>query len=69
MLQWQTGAPMAQRTLFFVAIGLYVWAKLFEVADQAVFQALNVISGHTIKHVLAVAAALVLAIAFAKRSR
>jgi hypothetical protein len=69
VLQWQTDAPMAQRTLFFVAIGLYVWAKLFEVADQAVFQALNVISGHTIKHVLAVAAALVLAIAFAKRSR
>ncbi|MEJ7808736.1 MAG: hypothetical protein WKG03_22795, partial [Telluria sp.] len=28
VLQWQSGTPMAQRTLFFVAIGLYVWAKL-----------------------------------------
>lgn len=68
VLQWQSGAPMAQRTLFFVAIGLYVWAKLFEVADQAVFQVLGFVSGHTIKHLLAVGAALVLARAYAKRS-
>lgn len=68
VLQWQSGAPMAQRTLFFVAIGLYVWAKLFEVADQAVLQALGFVSGHTIKHLLAVAAAFVLARAFARRS-
>ena len=68
VLQWQSGAPMAQRTLFFVAIGLYVWAKLFEVADQAVFQALGFVSGHTIKHLLAVGAAFVLARAFARRS-
>jgi hypothetical protein len=67
VLQWQCGAPMAQRTLFFVAIGLYVWAKLFEVADLAVFQALGFVSGHTMKHVLAVAAAFVLAMAFVRR--
>ncbi|WP_426210653.1 hypothetical protein [Massilia sp. TWP1-3-3] len=67
VLQWQSGAPMAQRTFFFVAIGLYVWAKLFEVADQAVFQALGFVSGHTLKHLLAVAAAFVLAFAFARR--
>ncbi|WP_426106941.1 hypothetical protein [Massilia sp. TSP1-1-2] len=67
VLQWQSGALMAQRTLFFVAIGLYVWAKLFEVADQAVFQALGFVSGHTLKHLLAVAAAFVLAFAFARR--
>ncbi len=68
VLQWQSGAPMKQRTLFFVAIGLYVWAKLFEMADQAVLQALGFVSGHTIKHLLAVAAAFVLAKAFAARS-
>lgn len=68
VLQWQSGAPMAQRTLFFVAIGLYVWAKLFELADQAVLQALGFVSGHTIKHLLAVLAALVLARAFARRN-
>jgi hypothetical protein len=68
LMQWQAGTPMPQRTLFFAAIGLYVWAKLFELADQAVFQALGVVSGHTIKHVLAVAAAAVLAKAFAQRT-
>lgn len=67
VLQWQSGTPMAQRTLFFVAIGLYVWAKLFEVADQAVLQALGVVSGHTVKHLLAVLAAFVLVRAFARR--
>ena len=67
VLQWQSNTPMAQRTLFFVAIGLYVWAKLFEVADQAVLQALGFVSGHTIKHLLAVAAACVLARAFTRR--
>ncbi len=68
VLQWQSGAPLPQRTLFFAAIGLYIFAKLFEVADQAVLQALGVVSGHTIKHLLAVAAAFVLAKAFAART-
>ena len=67
VLQWQSGTPMAQRTLFFAAIGLYVWAKLFEVADAAVLQALGFVSGHTLKHLLAVAAAFVLAKGFARR--
>lgn len=69
VLQWQARAPMAQRTAFFIAIVLYVWAKLFEVADLAVFEALGVISGHTIKHILATLAAAVLAFQFARRSR
>lgn len=67
VLQWQARAPFAQRTAFFIAIVLYVWAKLFEVADSAVFQALDVMSGHTIKHILATLAALVLARQFARR--
>ncbi|QYF93196.1 hypothetical protein KY495_21325 [Massilia sp. PAMC28688] len=69
VLQWQARAPMAQRTAFFIAIVLYVWAKLFEVADHAVLDALDVMSGHTIKHVLATLAAFVLARQFARRSR
>ncbi len=68
VLQWQARAPMAQRTAFFIAIVLYVWAKLFEVADLAVFEALDVMSGHTIKHILATLAALVLARQFARRN-
>lgn len=69
VLQWQARAPMAQRTAFFIAIVLYVWAKLFEVADHAILEALDIISGHTIKHVLATLAAFVLTRQFARRGR
>jgi hypothetical protein len=60
MLQWQARAPLAQRTGFIVAIALYVLAKMFELADAPVFQALGVVSGHTVKHLLAALAAFVL---------
>jgi len=59
-LQWQTGAPTGRRIAFTLAIILYVFAKLFEVADAQVFQAFGVLSGHTIKHLLAALAAFVL---------
>ena len=39
-------------------LGLYAAAKLMELADQAVLDALGVTSGHTLKHLLAAAAAL-----------
>jgi hypothetical protein len=60
LLQWQARAPMAQRWTFGAAIALYVLAKLCEGADQALFAALGVVSGHTLKHLLASTAALVL---------
>ena len=60
VLHWQAGAPMARRAAFALAIVLYVLAKLCEVADGAVFEALGVVSGHTLKHLLATAAAFVL---------
>jgi hypothetical protein len=59
-LQWQSGASMAKRTAFVVAIALYVLAKMFELADAPVFQAFGMLSGHTVKHVLAAIAAYVL---------
>jgi hypothetical protein len=37
--------------LFYVVLGLYVLAKVFEAADSFVFEAIAV-SGHTIKHLL-----------------
>jgi len=61
LLQWQTAAPMAQRRAFGLAIVLYVLAKLCEVGDQALFDALGFISGHTLKHLLATLAAFTLA--------
>ena len=40
------------------AIGLYLLAKLLEMRDAQVFEALGLVSGHTLKHLLAAAAAL-----------
>lgn len=45
---------------WWMALGFYAAAKVFEGADQPVFEALGVASGHTIKHLLAAAAAGVL---------
>lgn len=60
-LQWQSGAPSAQRRAFGIAIGLYVLAKLCELADGAILHAIHALSGHTFKHLFATLAALVLA--------
>jgi hypothetical protein len=58
--QWIYGSSRADRGAFGVAIGLYALAKVFELNDHVVFDALTYVSGHTIKHLLAVAAAAVL---------
>ena len=65
LLQWQSGAPAGRRAAFMLAIMLYVLAKLCELADQPVFDATGAVSGHTLKHVLATLAALVLMRQFA----
>ncbi|PHV10218.1 alkaline phytoceramidase [Chitinimonas sp. BJB300] len=57
LLQWQHARPMGERRLFGLAIGLYVLAKLFELEDQPVFALLGLLSGHTIKHLIATLAA------------
>jgi hypothetical protein len=63
---WQAihGSPRHERIAFGVAIALYVLAKIAEVADRAIFDALGVVSGHTLKHLLAAggAAAIVAAL-------
>jgi hypothetical protein len=60
-LQWQSGAVPAQRRAFGIAIGLYVLAKVCELADGAILGAVHAVSGHTLKHLFATLAALVLA--------
>ena len=40
-----------------VVLVLYAAAKLLEIADHAVLEWLTVLSGHTLKHLLAAAAA------------
>jgi hypothetical protein len=65
LVQWQSNAPMAQRRAFGLAIVLYVLAKLCEIGDRTLFDALSFISGHTLKHILATLAAFTLASQFA----
>jgi hypothetical protein len=59
---WQAiyGAPRRDRIWFGVAVLLYVLAKLAEVWDHELLARLGWISGHTLKHLLATAAAGVL---------
>jgi hypothetical protein len=59
---WQSiyGAPPRDRAAFGWALALYVAAKFAELADYQVLAALGVLSGHTLKHLLATAAAAVI---------
>jgi hypothetical protein len=52
-------APRDRRVAFGAAAALYVLAKAAELNDHALFFALDWISGHTLKHLLATAAAVV----------
>jgi hypothetical protein len=56
---WQTiyRAPAADRIAFGAALLLYVLAKGAEVFDHALLAHLGVVSGHTLKHLLAAGAA------------
>jgi hypothetical protein len=58
--QFKHGAPRRDKIAFGCAIALYVAAKLAELNDHALLAALGFISGHTLKHLLATAAAAVL---------
>lgn len=49
--------PTSERIVFGAALLLYVIAKITEFYDHALLAALGVVSGHTLKHLLAAAAA------------
>lgn len=68
---WQSAyrAPLADRIAFDAAIALYVFAKLAEFYDRELLAALGFMSGHTLKHLLAVAASAVLVGRLSQRSR
>lgn len=55
---WQAihRCPRADRLAFGAAMGLYVLAKAAEVLDHEIAAALGVVSGHTLKHLIATAA-------------
>ncbi|TCS39570.1 hypothetical protein EDC30_101526 [Paucimonas lemoignei] len=69
LLQHLADRPRQERLMFASAIGLYVLAKLCELADWQMLDALALISGHTLKHVLASLAALIVARQLASRVR
>jgi hypothetical protein len=58
--QWIYRAPRRDRLAFAFAFGLYAAAKVAELLDHQVLAALGAISGHTLKHLLAAAAAAVI---------
>lgn len=55
--QWQARRPRRERILFGLAFACYAVAKILEVGDRAVFDALAIASGHTLKHLAAALAA------------
>ena len=55
--QWLYRSPMADRLSFGAALLLYVLAKLAEVHDHEIAHVSGLMTGHTLKHLLATAAA------------
>ena len=68
---WQTSArsPVADRAALWSAIALYAMAKVAELNDHAIFAAAQEISGHTAKHLLAIAASAIIAARLVVRTR
>lgn len=68
---WQAihAAPRADRVYFGAALLLYVAAKFAELNDHQVLEAWSWISGHTLKHLLATAAAALLVLGLRNRLR
>ncbi len=68
---WQTsaGSPTADRVALWSAIALYALAKVAELNDHAIFAGSQEISGHTVKHLLAIAASAIIAARLVARAR
>jgi hypothetical protein len=68
---WQAihRAPAADRRAFAIALFLYVLAKVAELHDHELLEILGWISGHTLKHLLATAAAAALVNRLVQRVR
>jgi hypothetical protein len=54
--QWLARSPRRARADFGIAVLLYALAKVAELNDRAILDALGAVSGHTLKHLLAAAA-------------
>lgn len=67
--QWTGNAPHQERIAFAIAILLYLLAKAAELHDHAVMAMSGIISGHTLKHLLATMAAGMIVSVLARRTR
>lgn len=67
---WQAihKAPAADRWAFGAALLLYILAKVAEINDHQLLEVLGVVSGHTLKHLLATCAAWVLVARLVRRT-
>lgn len=67
--QWQAigRSANADRAWFAAACGVYIVARLCELADHQIHEALGFLSGHTLKHLLATAAATVVVVRLQRR--
>lgn len=65
--QWIHGAPRSERWAFGVALLLYVIAKFVELNDHEIAAVLGLLTGHTLKHLLAGVAAAVIVIRLIRR--
>jgi hypothetical protein len=63
------GAPRGERLAFGAAILLYIAAKIAELNDHALFSALERMSGHTVKHLLAASASAAITFQLIRRLR
>ena len=66
--QWLYDSPRADRSAFGIALLLYGAAKLAEIYDHQIGAVLYGLTGHTLKHLLATAAAALIVFRLAKRS-
>lgn len=67
--QWAGNAPRSERLAFAIAILLYILAKAAELHDHEVMAISGVLSGHTLKHLLATMAAVMIVSVLVKRVR
>ncbi len=69
MWQWIHDRPRAERLAFTYALAVYALAKLAELGDHPIARATGMLSGHTLKHLLASAAAAFIVAALIRRIR
>jgi len=65
--QWTTPTPREDRLWFAAALAWYVAAKAAELSDRQLFALTGVLSGHTLKHVLAALAAATIIVRLERR--